>query len=89
MIRSKALRTLDAPVDQWQRWPSDHHDSESKIGPAFDKRHIGRPSIAKQERIVERLDETVDRSEAECFIKRLHSACAREVFDSVESFRES
>jgi len=71
MAHSKTLKTLDVQtLEQWRRWLTDHHDTESEGWLVFPKRHTGRPSIAYQDA----LDEALCLGWVDSLIKRLDDA---------------
>ena len=71
MVGSKTLKTLDVQtLEQWRRWLTDHHDTESEVWLVFHKRHTGRPSIAYQDA----LDEALCFGWVDSLIKRLDDA---------------
>ena len=71
MVRTKTLKTLDVQtLEQWRRWLTDHHDSESEVWIVFHKRHTGRPSIAYEDA----LDEALCFGWVDSLIKRLDDA---------------
>jgi uncharacterized protein YdeI (YjbR/CyaY-like superfamily) len=65
------LKTFDArTLEQWRRWLTDHHDSESEVWLIFYKRHTGRPSVAYGDA----LDEALCFGWIDSLVKRLDDA---------------
>ncbi len=70
-VRSKTLKTVEARTpEQWRRWLTDHHASESEVWLVFHKRHTGEASIAYADAV----DEALCFGWVDSLIKRLDDA---------------
>ena len=65
------MKTFDARnLQQWRKWLTAHHDSESEVWLVFHKRHTGRACIAYQDA----LDEALCFGWVDSLVKRLDDA---------------
>src|SRR5215467_12808594 len=65
------MKSVDARTpDQWRKWLTDHHDSESEVWLVFHKRHTGSRSIDYGDAV----DEALCFGWVDSLIKRLDDA---------------
>ena len=81
------MKTLDArTLEQWRKWLSDHHDSESEVWLVFHKRHTRRACVDYDEA----LDEALCFGWIDSLIKRLDDAAVTSAAVYwVDRFREA